>query len=155
MTISIGPIRFLRSASRNSATVFASTPALRAVRDAPRAVVLAALRAFCWRPRACPPFLAAARRFADDAPERDDDEVLRPDEPARLRDAPEEERLLDDRELEPDLLLRLPDERLDALDFFAPPLDLPLLFRSAIWFPLRCRQPLGDSFPRMRDYLTS
>jgi len=47
MTISIGPIRFLRSASRNSATVFASTPALRAPRAAVREVVFAALRAFC------------------------------------------------------------------------------------------------------------
>jgi hypothetical protein len=37
----------LLSASRNSATVFASTPALRAPRDAVREVVLAALRAFC------------------------------------------------------------------------------------------------------------
>jgi hypothetical protein len=47
MTISMGPIRFLRSASRNSATVFASTPALRAPRAAVREVVFAALRAFC------------------------------------------------------------------------------------------------------------
>jgi hypothetical protein len=47
ITISIGPIRFLRSASRNSATVFASTPALLAPREAVRAVVFAALRAFC------------------------------------------------------------------------------------------------------------
>ena len=43
----MGPMRFLRSASRNSATVFASTPALRAPREAVRDVVLAALRAFC------------------------------------------------------------------------------------------------------------
>jgi hypothetical protein len=48
----MGPIRFLRSASRNSATVFASTPALRAPLDAVRAVVFAPLRAFCWRARA-------------------------------------------------------------------------------------------------------
>jgi hypothetical protein len=52
MTISIGPIRFLRSASRNSATVFASTPALRAPRAAVREVVFAAFCAFCWRARA-------------------------------------------------------------------------------------------------------
>jgi hypothetical protein len=47
MTISIGPTRFLRNASRNSATVLASTPALRAALPAVRAVVLAALRACC------------------------------------------------------------------------------------------------------------
>ena len=65
MTISIGPIRFLRSASRNSATVFASKPARLAPRDAVLAVVFAALRACCWRPRALPPFLAAAVRLAE------------------------------------------------------------------------------------------
>src|SRR5262245_43683832 len=79
MTMSRGRIRFLRSASRNSATVFASTPALRAplaaVRDAP----LAAFRARCWRPRACPPLRAAAwRALAERAPPPRDDE--RPDD---------------------------------------------------------------------------
>jgi hypothetical protein len=41
----------------------ASTPALLAGFAAVRAVVCAALRACCWRPRACPPFFAAALRF--------------------------------------------------------------------------------------------
>ena len=129
----MGPIRFLRSASRNSATVFASTPALRAPRPAPRAVVFAALRAVCWRPRAWPPFLAAALRLADEERELEDDErELVPDreldEDDRLRldaDRPPEERLLDER--------LLPD-RLDPLDFFLPP-ELPLLRRSAMWSP--------------------
>jgi hypothetical protein len=103
----MGPIRFLRSASRNSATVFASTPAREAPRPAVRAVVFAALRAFCWRPRACPPFLAAALRLAEDARELEDDDRPRADE----------ERLLPD--------------RLDPLDFLEP----PLLRRSAICSP--------------------
>jgi hypothetical protein len=66
-TISIGPIRFLRSASRNSATVLASTPMLCAALLALRPVDLAAFRACCCRPRACPPFFAAARRVDADA----------------------------------------------------------------------------------------
>src|SRR6185436_17929354 len=93
MTISSGPIRFLRSASRNSATVLASTPALRAGREAVRAVVLAALRAFCWRPRACPPFLAAAVRLADEGFLADEDLA---DEDLALDDFALEERLLAD-----------------------------------------------------------
>jgi hypothetical protein len=151
MTISNGPIRFFRSASRNSATVLASTPALRAPRPAVRAVVLAALRAFCWRPRACPPFLAAAVRLDEEERELDADErELEPDE----RELEPDERELDpdERELEPEerlreladerLLLdaerpldeRLLPERLDPLDFFLPP-ELPLLRRSAICSP--------------------
>ena len=136
----------MRSASRNSATVFASTPALLAAREAPRDVVFAALRACCWRPRACPPFLAAARRF-EEVPEREDDALLRLealrldplrlDDPLRLRDEVDDERLLPDREpdlllderlLAPDLLLddRLElDLRLDPPDFLDPPLLLP------------------------------
>jgi hypothetical protein len=106
----------------------ASTPALRAARDAPREVVFAALRACCWRPRACPPFLAAALRFVE-LPERDDaDEV-------RLREVVErplpdllEERLLAERLLAPDP----PLDFFDPLDF----LDPPLLLRSAISLPL-------------------
>jgi len=78
-----------------------------------REVVLAALRAFCWRPRACPPFLAAALRFDDDERELADREL--------------EERLLPDE--------RLPDERLEPLDFFLPP-EPPLPRRSAM-----CRSP--------------
>jgi hypothetical protein len=139
----------LRSASRNSATVLASTPALRAALDVLRAVVLAALRACCWRPRALPPFFAAALRFADVEPELPDDELrlrelddfarelagllLELDDLLRelaglLREELEEERLLLADE-------RLPPERLDPLDRFAPPPDLPLLRLSAIWFP--------------------
>jgi hypothetical protein len=109
----------------------ASTPALRAPRAAVRDVVFAALRAFCWRPRAWPPFLAAAVRFADDPRELEDDDLAR-DELAveRLRDALEDERLLlaDERPL-------LADERLDPPDFLDPPRELPLLRRSAIWYP--------------------
>jgi hypothetical protein len=165
----------LRSASRNSATVFASTPALLAARDAPREVVFAAFRACCWRPRACPPFLAAARRF-EDVPDPDDEEDLRL-ALLRLRDEPDErlldvrelddrllepERLLEERLPEPDLLLeerlpdpdRLLDARLDPLDFFDPPLDLLLPLRSAIWLPL-VRPTVMGLFPRTRDYLTS
>ena len=117
ITISSGPIRFLRSASRSSATVLASTPALRAPRAAVRAVVFAALRAFCWRPRAWPPFLAAAVRLADDARE------LR--RTSRWwsgcgRDAlPADDLLADDLlRRAADLLRELADERrLDPLDF--------------------------------------
>src|SRR5918998_1291805 len=77
-TISIGLMRFLRSASRNSATVFASTPARRAPRDAVFAVVEAVFCAFCWRPRAWPPFFAAALREAvlREAVLRDDDRLV-------------------------------------------------------------------------------
>jgi hypothetical protein len=128
----------------------ASTPALRAALAALREVVFAALRACCWRPRACPPFLAAALRFVA-LPERDEADEL------RLRELAE--RLLADRLLPPDLLLaeRLPEERLDPPAFFAPLdfLDPPLLLRSAICFPPTFRQPGEGLFPRMRDYLTS
>jgi hypothetical protein len=132
----------------------ASTPALRAPRPAVRAVVFAALRAFCWRPRACPPFLAAAVRFDDERelvpderalvpdelePERElDEERLRGLEDERLRldaDRPPDERLLDERPPEDRLLEeRLLPERLDPLDFFLPP-ELPLLRPSAICSP--------------------
>ncbi|HEV7846613.1 MAG TPA: hypothetical protein VGO83_10175 [Thermoleophilaceae bacterium] len=168
----------------------ASTPALRAALDVLRAVVLAALRACCWRPRALPPFFAAALRFADVEPELPDDELrLRAlDDAARelaglllelddlLRELadplPELADLLRElagfareelagllrEELEEDRLLladeRLPPERLDPLDRFAPPPDLPLLRLSAI-----CSPPdpatVGGTLPRNRDYLTS
>ena len=125
---------FRRSASRNSATVLASTPALRAPRAAVREVVLAALRAFCWRPRACPPFLAAAVRFADDDFELDEralEERLVPDDDLlRLDDAlvrPDDDLPLPDDER----LRELADERLDPLAFFLPP-EPPLLRRSAM-----------------------
>src|SRR5688500_13507864 len=72
ITISIGLIRFLRTATRSSATVLASTPAPRAPRAAVPAVAPAALRAFCWRARALPPLLAAALR---DAELRDDEDL--------------------------------------------------------------------------------
>jgi hypothetical protein len=137
-TISIGPIRFFFSASRNSATVLASTPALLAGLDAARAVVVAALRAFCWRPRAWPPFFAAALRLVD-VPELD---AL-----VRLRDDADDERALAERVLLARVLLArlvpddlLADERLlDELDRFDPPLDLPVLRRSAILAPPPCR----------------
>ena len=135
----------------------ASTPALRAPRPAAREVVFAALRAVCWRPRACPPFLAAALRFEDDErevepdereldpdereldPDREpDDERLRELEVERLRldaDRPPEERLLEERAPDERLLEeRLPLDRLDPLDFFLPP-ELPLLRPSAICSP--------------------
>lgn len=121
ITISMGPIRFLRIASRNSATVLASTPALFAGLDAVRAVVFAALRAFCWRPRAWPPFFAAALRVVEE-PELDAlVRVL-----ARLLDVLLPDALLPDERLEVERLL-------DELDRFAPPLDLPVLRRSAIF----------------------
>ncbi len=131
----------MRSASRNSATVFASTPALRAGREAVRAVVFAALRAFCWRPRACPPFLAAAVRLADDERELDDFalvERLLPD--ALLPDALLPDDLLADALLpDADLLRELAEERLrlDADRLPDPPdfalRDPPLLRRSAMF----------------------
>jgi hypothetical protein len=111
----------------------ASTPARLAPRDAVRDVVSAALRAFCWRPRACPPFLAAALRLADEARELDADE----------RELDDERLLLDDERLLP-AVERLPDERLlaerlDPPDFFLPP-ELPLLRRSAISSPPGSRE---------------
>ena len=53
-----------------------------------RAVVFAALRAFCWRPRACPPFFAAAVRFVAE---------LELDALLRLLDDAADERLLAER----------------------------------------------------------
>ena len=77
-------------------------PAESAVCAAVAAVFVAVLRACCWRPRAWPPFFAAARRFAgvaepDDrllAVERCEVELLRVEEPLeaeplRFRVAPE------------------------------------------------------------------
>jgi hypothetical protein len=117
MTRSSGRIRFLRSDSRNSATVFASTPALLAARPALREVVFAVLRAFCWRARAWPPFFAAALRFA----------ALGPDELERL-------------ELDFVDFARLEVDRLDAererLDALAPERDPP--------DDLRAPEPLPD-----------
>jgi hypothetical protein len=194
----------LRSASRNSATVLASTPALRAALEVLRAVVLAALLACCWRPRALPPFFAAALRFADVEPELPDDELrlreladfarelagllLEPADFAReladllleladlLLELADLLRELADLLLEPADLLReldgllreeleeerllladerLPPERLDPLDRFAPPPDLPLLRLSAICSPPDPRDRVVGLFPRNRDYLTS
>jgi hypothetical protein len=85
------------------------------------------LRPVCWRPRACPPFLAAAFRLVEelalDLDELELEERLRGFADERLR--LEAERLLDE---------RLLPERLDPLDFFLPP-ELPLLRRSAICSP--------------------
>jgi hypothetical protein len=80
----------------------------------------------------------------------------------RVRDDADDERLLAERvllaRLPPDALLPdalLPDDRLvverllDELDRFDPPLDLPVLRRSAIWLLPRCR--FGWTLPAMWD----
>jgi hypothetical protein len=51
-----------------------------------------------------------------------------PDELLRLRDDADDDRLLD--------ALLLDERLLDELERFDPPLDLPVLRRSAIWHPL-------------------
>jgi hypothetical protein len=150
MTISIGPIRFLLSASRNSATVFASTPALRAPEAAVRAVVRDALRACCWRPRAWPPLRAAALRLEEDD-ERELDEPEREEEERLAEERLAEERLPEER-LPDDLLPAEwldPDERPDPLDRLDPP-DPPLLRRSAMSrsSPWSSRELVPDSYPR-------
>src|SRR3954452_8300670 len=91
ITRSKGRIRFLRSRSRSSATFLPDRSRRVAGRVAAREGVRACLRAFCWRPRACPPLRAAALRDALererlealDVDRRDDDELL-PDVDARL-----------------------------------------------------------------------
>jgi len=112
--------------------------------------------------------LAAALRLVEDAPEEDrardelDEERLEADdarlEPDDDRLEPDDDRLEpDDDRLEPDDLLpdaRLPLDRLDPLDFLDPPRELPLLRRSAIWFPPR-PATCDVTLPRNRDYLTS
>jgi hypothetical protein len=72
--------------------------------------------------------LAAAVRFVDDPREL---------EAGLLRDELDDERLVvaDARLLPADDPLLLDDERLEPLDFLAPPRELPLLRRSAIWLP--------------------
>jgi hypothetical protein len=138
MIMSSGRIRFLRSDSRNSATVLASTPALLAARPAVRAVVFAPLRAFCWRARAWPPFLAAALRFAALGP--DELERERPDELALERDL-----LAADDDL---LLLRPEDLLLDDLlpDDLLPPERLELLLRFPLLPPRCCAISLFSLF---------
>jgi hypothetical protein len=69
--------------------------------------------------------LAAALRFADEAPELDADERLRA--------------LVDERLLPADDRLLLAEERLDPLDFLDLPPELPLLRRSAIVLPSSIR----------------
>src|SRR5687768_10370691 len=128
-TISSGLIRFLRSASRSSATVLASTPALRAPLAAVLAAPLAALPAFCWRARALPPLLAAALREAALRVEEDllAEEALRPEDGFLAEEAlrPEDDLLaedfarVDDRAFELDLLDLPP---LPPLPFCAMPL---------------------------------
>src|SRR5215211_717134 len=162
ITRSSGRIRFLRSDSRNSATVFASAPAPPAARPARRAVVLAPLRAFCWRARAWPPFLAAALRADEprEEPERLDDELERERLEALDRDPldrddplPRDERpLLDELPLEdrpPPLLPedRPPEDR-PPDDLPEPPLPRPLLP------PLPCAISLPplDRFPVRRAF---
>src|SRR3954447_27038332 len=61
ITSSSGRIRLLDSAWRNSAT---DLPVNSTGAVAAPAALRAGLRAFCWRPRACPPFFAA--RLRDD-----------------------------------------------------------------------------------------
>lgn len=112
------------------------------------AVWEARLRAFCWRPRASPPFFAAARRLLADALERLDDFVERLEDradPLDLVGRLEEDFVerLDEllaaadrpRELEPEL--RELDEDLPELDplrdepdFLPPPLFPELLLRA-------------------------
>ena len=120
------------SASRKSFTALLalSDPDARAARSAGRVVRDAAcearLRAFCCRPRACPPFRAAARRLVADAPcdllddallERlEDERDERPDDP---RDAVLRPRELEDELPEPDDVLREPDEPRDEPDLRA------------------------------------
>jgi hypothetical protein len=122
-------------ASRSSATFLPEKSRLRAPAAAAWPVCFAALRACCWRPRACPPFLAAWRRFVLLAPELldpDDREVL-----LRALDAPP-----DDREA----LLRVPldaDERDVLLRALDPP-DRALLDREP---PLLDRDPPPERDP--------
>src|SRR5215212_9385726 len=160
MTRSSGRIRFLRSDSRNSATVFASAPAPLAARPARRAVVLAPLRAFCWRARAWPPFLAAALRADEprEEPEPLDDELERErlealDREALDRDPLDEPLPRDERPLLDDLPPEdrpppLPPEDRPPDDRPEPPLPRPLLP------PLPCAISLPplDRFPVRRAF---
>jgi hypothetical protein len=113
-------------------------------RVAPDAACEARFCAFCWRPRAWPPFRAAARRLVADAPcdllddalpERlEDEREERPDDPREAVLRPRE--LEDDfRELD-DVRLEL-DELRDEPDLRAAPLRLAELLRVwAIWISL-------------------
>jgi hypothetical protein len=118
MTISIGLIRFLRSASRSSATVLASTPALRAPPATVFAVPLAALRAVCLRARALPPLLAAALR--EEAlrleADLDADEALRPEDDFAALDRPDDDFAALDRPDDDFAALDRPDDDFAALD---------------------------------------
>jgi len=93
------------------------------------AVWLAALRAFCWRPRACPPFFAAWRRSAVEpepderllAVERRDEvvELLREEEALRPEGEPLCERVEDPE-------LRLEEEERPLADRAREPEPVPL-----------------------------
>jgi hypothetical protein len=166
MTISIGLIRFLRKASRSSATVLASTPALRAPRAAVLAVPLAALRAFCCRPRALPPLLAAALREAalrleDELPEeealredelREDDplreEALREDDPLR-DEALREEAPLREEALRADPLRE--DDPLREAALREDPLREEALREAALFEPDDFA-PADFAFPELDDF---
>jgi hypothetical protein len=89
--------------------------------------------------------LAVERLLDDLLPDARLLEDLLPD--ARLPEA----RLLDDRLPDP-LLDDLVRDELDR--FFAPPLDLPVLRRSAMGSP-SCPANCGVTVPANRDYLTS
>lgn len=118
------------------------------------AVLPACLRAVCWRPRAWPPFFAAARRLAalcERPEERDDeprpDEELREDE-LREEDPPElelrEDELREEEPREPELPddeLREPEPREPPRDEDPPDPDDELLERELPPLPLR-EEPL-------------
>lgn len=97
------------------------------------AVCAAAFWACCWRPRACPPFFAASRRWAvePDALERRDEVVeLLPDEEERLAEEEPRERaeepalrLEEDERPPEDLPREVPPEL--VLPDFGPELELP------------------------------
>jgi hypothetical protein len=155
-TISSGLIRFLRSASRSSATVLASTPAVRAPRAAVLAVVLAAFRAVRLRAVVLPPLLAAALREAVLRPEEDLAEAERPEEAARPEDdlaaverpeedfaeaeRPDEDFAADER---PDdfAAVARPAEDFDRVDGFAFEVDLLLLVPCAMTLSSAAGEP--------------
>lgn len=134
MTRFVGRTIPVASASRKSRTALPalSEPVAPAARWAGRVLLLAAcdarLRARCWRPRASPPFFAAARRLAAELLEVEEreraEELERLDERPEL-DRPEVERLDERPEAErPEDLLEL-DLRDAALERPREPPDDP------------------------------
>lgn len=99
-------------------------------RVAREAVWPARLRAVCWRPRAWPPRLAAARRLAEPAPPREEeDELFRADDRVDRADEALDLALVD-LDLEP-LDFEPVDFRADD-DFFVLP---PPRFRGELLLP--------------------